>query len=392
MIGLVELHDLTSLEQFRMTWNDLWRQTTPRSFCQSYAWFSAYARHFAEEGSLRALVVSVNGKTLGIVPFVIRRVETGVGSLRMLTYPRCRWGAIDRPIGPHPTAAIMLAMRHLQQSRADWDFIDLRGIHHGGGNNSRLSNSLKQAGFAFRQREWETLSEVRCDTDWWTYWGDRPASLKEHAAGVYRDFARQGEIELIRQRDVTPQSQLRRQPVTSYTRRWGTEFSGVDLWTQFESIADLPRRDLAFLREVHPKATQLGMADLAVLRVGREPVAAAYGFYTSGNVATCWTGRREEGQTDAVQTLLTETLLQDSFARGDRQVVLGSDEHPTYADWETGHETTSRFTHFATTSPRGQMLRLNQFVRQLWKPDAAHAAVAAPKSTTTASPKLKIVG
>ncbi|MEX0727971.1 MAG: GNAT family N-acetyltransferase [Planctomycetaceae bacterium] len=391
MIGLIELHDLTSLEQYRMTWDDLWRQTLPKSFCQSYAWFSAYARHFLPENSLRVLVASVNGKTLGIVPLVIRHVETGVGTLRMLTYPRCSWGSIDRPIGPHPTAAIMLAMRHLQQSPADWDLIDLREIRDGGGNHSRLSNSLRNAGLAFRHRNWDAQSTVCCETDWWTYWSNRPAPLKERAASAYRDFARQGEIELIRQREMTPQSQVRSRQFSSYTGRWGNQFSGVDLWTQFESVADLPQRDVAFLREVHPKAAQLGMADLAVLRVGREPIAAAYGWHAAGDVTNCWLGQGTD-QPESAGTLLMETLLQDGFARGDRQMRLRGDEHPAFADWETDRETTSRFTHFSTTSPRAQMLRLNQYVRQLWHgPDTAHATIAGPKSIVPA-PRFNVVG
>ncbi|MDA1215209.1 MAG: hypothetical protein O2955_22145, partial [Planctomycetota bacterium] len=265
MNGLVEIHDHTSLEQFRITWDELWHQTSSKSFCSSYAWFSAYAHHFLPENSLRVMVVSVNGKTLGIVPLVIRPVQTRVGTLRMLTYPYCRWGSIDRPIGPHPTATIMLALRHLQRSPADWDFIDLREIRDTGGNHSRLSNSMRQAGLAFRQRNWESLSTVNCDTDWWEYWANRPASLKEHAAAMYRNVSRQGEIELIRQRDATPQSQVRSRQHESSMGRRQNPISGIDLWTQFEAIADLPHKDLAFLREIHPKASQLGMADLTVL-------------------------------------------------------------------------------------------------------------------------------
>ncbi len=380
MIGVVELRTIKSLENYRITWDDLWRQSLPNSFCSSYAWFSAFARHFLAEGELRVLVVSVNGKTIGILPLVNRHVETGVGTLRMLTLPRCRWGCIDRPIGPNPTATMMLAMRYLQQTQGDWDLLDLREIQKSGGGHHRLTNSLRNAEMSYNERPWDDIPVVNMDGQWRDYWINRSSRLKKTTANARNAYSRKGLIELKRQRKPALHAQRQNHRLAHVSDESGNRIAtenhathAVDLWTEFESIANLPERDLAFLRDVHPQASALGMEDLAILRVGKTPIAAAYGWNAGGHVTNVWIGQRNDLD-DSVKTLLIETLLYDCFERGDRQLTFRDHDHPELTGWATSHEPNFRYTHFSTNSPRAQILRLNQYVRGWWQtPEPAQA-------------------
>ncbi|MFN0195990.1 MAG: GNAT family N-acetyltransferase [Planctomycetaceae bacterium] len=373
MIGVVELQTTESLEKYRITWDDLWRQTLPQSFCSSYAWFSSFARHFLAEGDLRVLVVSVNGKTIGILPLVNRQVETGVGTLRMLTLPRCRWGCIDGPIGPNPTATMLLAMRYLQQTQGEWDLLDLREIQKSGGNHQRLTNSFRTADMACCERPWDDLPVVKMDGQWRDYWISRSSRLKKTAAKSREAFSAKGLIELIRQRKPTPQVH-RPNPrlsvlIEGNDNRFATRShsaSAVDLWTEFESVANLPERDLAFLRDVHPQASALGMEDLSILRAGKTPIAAAYGWHVGGHVTTVWIGQRPDLD-DSVKSLLIESLLYDSFERGDRELAFRDHEHAELVGWANSNAPNFRYTHFSSNSPRAQILRLNQYVRGWWQ-------------------------
>ena len=93
MVQVREINDIQELGDVRPSWNSLWRQTARATFFQSLDWLECYWRHFGREQRLRALVVyDGQQRPTGILPLVVRREATRVGTIRVLTYPLHDWG------------------------------------------------------------------------------------------------------------------------------------------------------------------------------------------------------------------------------------------------------------------------------------------------------------
>src|SRR5688500_3301788 len=101
-----EISDPSELESLRLAWKSLLANTREAEFLQSLDWLQVYCEHFGAKEQLRVLAVSHAGQTLGILPLVVAREPTRMGSLRVLTYPVREWGPFYGPIGPNPTATL----------------------------------------------------------------------------------------------------------------------------------------------------------------------------------------------------------------------------------------------------------------------------------------------
>ena len=94
MIDVEEINDPEQLADRRLLWNALLPQTPGATFFQSLDWLEVYCRHFAAAQRLRVLVVSADGRPVGILPLVVRTERTRVGRVRTLTYPLARLGHV----------------------------------------------------------------------------------------------------------------------------------------------------------------------------------------------------------------------------------------------------------------------------------------------------------
>jgi CelD/BcsL family acetyltransferase involved in cellulose biosynthesis len=72
MIYVQEINDIRQLAGIRLLWNALLPQTPGASFFHSLDWLEIYWRHFGAGQRLRVLVVSVDGRPLGILPLAVR--------------------------------------------------------------------------------------------------------------------------------------------------------------------------------------------------------------------------------------------------------------------------------------------------------------------------------
>ncbi|HID23220.1 MAG TPA: hypothetical protein EYP14_12570, partial [Planctomycetaceae bacterium] len=173
MIDVAEINDFRKLPAFRSLWDDLWERTPRPSFFQRASWLEAYGRHCGRHQRLRALIVSVAGRPIGIVPLVVKWVPSRLGTVRALTYPMDSWGAFFGPLGAHPAATLLAAMRHISQTRRDWDLVDLGYVDAEGADCGRTRNAMRNAGLRAYCRRWYLTPIVEFGPDWEGYWSGR---------------------------------------------------------------------------------------------------------------------------------------------------------------------------------------------------------------------------
>jgi CelD/BcsL family acetyltransferase involved in cellulose biosynthesis len=82
MITIREINHLAELAEIRPLWRELLALTPGASFFQSLEWLETYWQHFGAGKQLRVLVVSFNGKPLGIRRGPHSQYSPRLGSVR----------------------------------------------------------------------------------------------------------------------------------------------------------------------------------------------------------------------------------------------------------------------------------------------------------------------
>lgn len=349
MIAVSEINDIERLNRFSLLWKDLYGRTPRASFFQTLDWLECYWNHYGEEQKLRTLIVSVAAKPIGIVPLIVKTVKTPVGNLRVLTYPMDGWGTFYGPIGPYPAATLSGAMRYLQESRRDWDAIDLRPIDTETFDRDRTPNAMRGRGFQSYKQEYRDNSIVEIQGDWLDYWIDRSDQLRRRYQSAEKSLSGLGTVRYVRYRpdgisydDSDP--------------RWELYSAFEELYKK-SSNSESTLTETRFLREAYVKAVWAGAADLNLLYIDDQPVAGAYNYHRNGQVENIRTIAVNELQSDAV-TALTGRMLQNSFHREDGSFLFAPDNLQFTSGWETSPVKSYRYTHFARVVPQAQMLRL----------------------------------
>jgi len=98
-----EYNSVEELAPLRDAWRRLHEQTPQASFFQSLDWLEVYWRHHGARQRLRVLALEDRDATTGILPLVVRRERTKLGSLRFLTYPLDYWGPFTARLAQIPT-------------------------------------------------------------------------------------------------------------------------------------------------------------------------------------------------------------------------------------------------------------------------------------------------
>jgi hypothetical protein len=298
----------------------------------------------------------------------MRRSETSLGSLRVLSYPVDGDTVTFGPIGPNSAATLSTAMRHLRASRRDWDVIDLCGIDSQGLDHGRTRNALSSHGFKARRTGWQTAARI--------------------------DFDQTIPIESLDESSHDGLEFVRHRPVGTYL---GDADSRWDLFATLETLGDeavSPKQQARRAR--HPLAVATGTSDLALLYQDDVAVAGAYGFHVDGHVEIDEITVAPGAPENAV-TLLLEQLLADSRERDDTSYTFsGSALREEVEQLATSSIQTDRLRYFAKTSLRSQLTRLTEGVRR-WSTPAEAKPVAVettptPTSQTPSRPQLKVVG
>ena len=181
MAQVVEINDPAELAGCRLLWTKLYSETAGASFFHSLDWLETYWRHHGDRQRLRVLVVEAAGGPIGILPLVVRRETTRLGTIRVLTYPLEDWGSFYGPIGPYPTATLIAGLGHVRRTEVDWDLIDLRWID-GLAACDRTLRAMEIRGMSATTAVWAKSAQVELTGGWEAYWASPQADLAEECS------------------------------------------------------------------------------------------------------------------------------------------------------------------------------------------------------------------
>jgi CelD/BcsL family acetyltransferase involved in cellulose biosynthesis len=371
MARVLEISEIERLAPFLPAWRNLLLQTVGASFFQSPDWLEAYWRHFGEGQRLRVLVVLDEDRPTGIVPLVVRRESTSVGSVRTMTFPLHDWGSFYGPIGPDPAAALSVALAHLRDTPRDWDILELRWQGAPGTDPRQTQRAMLASGFQAYPTVWDETSLVELDGNWESYWAGRKGAWRRRFRHAELKLAAMGDVTHVRYRPLG-------QPYDDGAPRW-------DLYNTCERIAKqswqgestdgttLSHESIrGFLRDVHEAAAAQGAVDLNLLLIDRQPVAFVYGYHYQGYIYGLRRGHDAECCREGAGNVLLACVLRDSFSRGDRVYDMGVGSPECKRHFQTRRAPIVRYSHFPPLALRMQALRL----RRWWQGRRAPASIA----------------
>ena len=119
-------------------------------------------------------------RSAGILPLVIRREQTKVGTVKVLTYPLDDWGSFYGPIGPEPEEALQEGLEHIRNSPWQWSVIELRWAGAPGTDPEQTEEAMRNNGFqAYRTLRGRT-SLIELSGRWEEYMVGRKAKWRNN--------------------------------------------------------------------------------------------------------------------------------------------------------------------------------------------------------------------
>ncbi|MFH1919750.1 MAG: GNAT family N-acetyltransferase [Planctomycetota bacterium] len=368
MPSVSEINTIEELEGCRLLWDSLMARTANATFFHSLTWLEVYWRHCGEGQKLRVLVVSAAGRTIGILPLVVRTEETRVGPVRVLTYPLHDWGTFYGPIGPNPTATLLAGLGHVRSTRRDWDLMDLRWVDAIGADFGRTRRVMESAGFRPQEQVWARAAVVDVLGTWEEYWKSRTKKWRHNVNRLGRRLAEQGRVTHVHYRpegaargDGDPRWDLYDACVQIAEKSWqASSLTGTTL---------SHRHVTPYLRDTHAAAAKSASLDLNLLLVDDTPAAFAYNYHFRGNVYGLRMGFDPDLAPFGPGTVLQRMVLEDSFRRKDYVYDMGPGSPECKRHWQTSVATSYRYTFFPANVARAQLLRMKRWFQDRFLTD-----------------------
>ncbi len=365
MSSIREINSIEELAGYRLLWNRLLAETREASFFQSLDWLEVYWQHFGGDQKLRVLIVYSEDRPIGILPLVVRQESTRIGSVRVLTYPLSDWGSFYGPIGPNPTATLLAGLSYIGRGLRDWDVVDLRWVNNQRCDFRRTEQAMRSAGMEGKKQVWRQAAMVDLDGTWDTYLTSRSRKWRKDIRIKRRKLAKLGTVKLVRYRpqgtacgDGDPRWDLYEMCEQIARKSWqGSSTTGTTL--SHPQIRN-------FLRDIHVRACHVGAVDMNLLMVDGKPVAFSYQYHYQGYVNGLRMGFDPQYAKQGAGTVLVSHMIEDSFARGDRTLDLGTDYLECKRHWVTSVAGSYRYSHYAGTG-RAQVLRAKRLVDAWWQ-------------------------
>lgn len=361
MTAVREINRIEELGEYRSAWHTLLRQTRGASFFHSLEWLEVYWRHYGAGQKLRTLIVSSDGRPVGILPLVVRREATKVGKLWIATYPLHDWGSFYGPIGPDPEAVLTAGLEHVHATRRDWDVLELRWVNGCSTEPGETQRAMHDAGFSAHATIWHETAIIDLSDTWDAYLAGRGGKWRNNFRRWERNFGRHGKVTYLRYRpqgeehgDGDPRWDLYDACEEIARRSWqGSSVTGTTL--SHQSVRP-------FLREAHAEAAKAGAVDLNLLLVDGEPRAFAYNYQCRGSVYGLRVGYDPVHSRDGAGNLLYAYAIRDSYDRGDHVYDLGVGSFDAKRQLLTRVVPILRYSHFSPAVPRAQILRLKRWM------------------------------
>ncbi len=389
MFQVIEVNTIQELETYRLSWQELWGRGRQRRFQMTFEWLEAYWQSAPADRELKILIAALGGKVIGILPLVVKTVETRLGAVRVLTYPLDGGGNWYGPIGPNSAATLAAGLRHLSSNRNGWDLLDLT-------YTDRDRIDLGRSCTAFRNIGWKPVERI---------WKPVPAA---EFSGTWQEFLgrkRQDVLNEINQAEATCQ---RRGIVTFKRYRSANDASSgenslSDLMDPLEVLC-ADGHELKQLRRRCLAADSHQLLDLGVMFIDRRPVAAAIGFVNESGleVAHVLQNKQPGVETSQLMSVLLGNVLKSAQTSDYKEVEFA----PMQADflkaarlWSNRELRSYRYTSCPLSHVKGSLL-LNYHAFRSPKlvyrtpqnqPSSRIAMNMPSKRTSDAGPRLRIV-
>ncbi len=360
MTTVREFNSEAELGQLRPAWAALLAETPGADFFHSLDWLEVYWKHYGDGQRLRILEISDDGRLLGILPLVVSSYRNRLGSFRVLTYPMDNWGSFYGPLGNDPAAVLYPGLRHVADTRRDWDFVELRWMRPTSRLGSAAASAMRAAGMPPTERAETQIALADLSTSWDQYWSERTGGWRSNCRRNGKKLARRGKVEHVRYRprgaeagDGDPRWDLYEQCERIARRSWqGKSANGTTI--SHETV----RR---FLRDVHAAAAKAGCLDLNLLFVDGQAAAFNYNYVYRGYVSSLRLGFDPDFAAYGPGTVLTYHMLEDSFARGDRTFDFLPGSLQAKRPWQTTVQTRCRYGYLPWGFGRVELLRVKQW-------------------------------
>lgn len=349
MISVAEINTFDELANVRLTWRELWEKTPGATFVQSWDWMRSYWRHYGNDQGLRALLVTLRTKPIGIVPLVSMTVETRVGSVPLLTWPTNHLTPFYGVIGPNPAATLNTAFKHVCNSRRHWKAFELPQVDEFGTDNCRTRTALRNARLRPLRNGAVIHPAVELCGSWDWFMESRDLKSRVEFVQAEKYVSHFGPVSFHRWRPTGGK-------VGQTDRRW-------DLFRMMELVrrnsgakVRHSDRDFALLKDVHPAAVDAGAVDFCSLSISGRPAACAYSYRSGTRLENVYLGVRQEFGDSALTCLLSH-MLRDSIMRDDERVIFQPQDTKRVQTWSNTTETSISYGHYAKLSPGAQLLR-----------------------------------
>tara|TARA_R100000789_G_scaffold99035_2_gene104340 strand:- start:1269 stop:2480 length:1212 start_codon:yes stop_codon:yes gene_type:complete len=346
MFQVIEVNTIQELETYRLSWQELWGRGRQRRFQMTFEWLEAYWQAAPADRELKFLIAALGGKVIGILPLVVKTVETRLGAVRVLTYPLDGGGNWYGPIGPNSAATLAAGLRYLSSNRNGWDLLDLT-------YTDRDRIDLGRSCTAFRNIGWKPVERI---------WKQVPSA---ELSGTWHEFLGRKRQDVLNKINLAEAACQRQGVVTFRHYRSANDFSSSE-----SSLSDLMEHlevlcadgnELKQLRRRCLAADNQQLLDLGVMFIDRRPIAAAISFVNESGLEVAHVLYNDVPDIESPQliTVLLGKVLNSAFASGSQDVEFA----PLQAEflkaaryWSTRELRSYRYTSCPLSHVKGSLL------------------------------------
>lgn len=366
MSDVIELNEIEAVADYREDWLRLLSVTPGGTFFRSLEWLQVYWKHFAADQKLRVLIIRDGEEVTGIVPLCVRRIKSKFGLCCILTFPFDDWGSFYGPVSAHQKTTLRITLNYIQQSRRDWDLIDLRCVDRVGFDRGATEQALREEGLSFETLLWSQTACVNLQQNWEQYLDSRSTRARKTYQCSEKRVQQEGKVEYLRYRPAGA-------AMGESDPRW-------DLYDQCEEIArqswqgrsktgtTLSHTSVApFFRDTHELAAQAGAVDLNLLYVSGRPAAFNYNYIYDGLVYSLRMGFDPHISIKGAGCVLMGRMVKESMQRGDRILDIGPGSLEAKQNWYTSVENSYRYVHYSASSVTAKLMQLSHQVADWYR-------------------------
>ncbi|HBN74255.1 MAG TPA: hypothetical protein DD473_00215 [Planctomycetaceae bacterium] len=288
MFQVFEINSLKELETYRLSWQELWGRGRQRRFQMTYEWLEAYWQSAPADRELKVLIAALGGKVIGILPLVIKTVETRLGAVRVLTYPLDGGGNWYGPIGPNSAATLAAGLRYLSSNRNGWDLLDLTYTDRDRIDLGRSCTALRNIGWKPVERIWKLIPAVAFSGSWQEFMGRKRKDVRNEIEQAEAACRSRGTVSFKQYRSVNA------------TADRGDSLE--ELLDQLEVLC-VDGAELKTLRRQCLSADHQQMLELGMMFINGKPVAAAISYRNESGLEVAHIVHNEEPGVETFQLL-----------------------------------------------------------------------------------------